>query len=583
MDIRKIPLEKVKPSPMNPRKTIDEGSLQELADNIAKQGLLQPITVRPVEYYDMLDEDTNEIATIPTSYEIVCGERRYRALLILKEKEDALNIERVAAHRKKSDNYQTIASIVREMTDDEAFEAMITENLQRKDVDPIEESFAFVKLMEKGKSLEDIAVRFGKSIRFVQDRIKLNTLIPELMVAVRDDKCSISAAMLICKLDEEHQYKWYAQSSAYNRMNKDSAKNFIRDLFMDIDSSPWYDSDDQNDEAFSGGCGLSCSECQYNTANHACLFWEMKGEGEGRCTNREMFSQKNIAYLLHVIDKESENFVKKGQPLEYGKTVVIKESGYHYGDDTKLLFESAEKAIDEAGYEVMESSDIFRNRCWYDEGDERLDKMLKSGEVYRCLSFMRYNRIEPDFEYYYIKKAVGSEDGSSQQNVQALDFANKYKRNNDIYTEKLTADLRILADTDDVKDLLRSFDKTLSNEEIKALMLCIIVDAGASRNLSDHILEDVENGQPLCEWLDKNKDKYPTVVREYMRYKISSSGVNYDRSMQTAQQILMEQWAADRMEEIVSKHKSDLDKKQRKLEEKLAELGYDTNGQLLNK
>lgn len=62
------------------------------------------------------------------------------------------------------------------MTDDEAFEAMITENLQRKDVDPIEESFAFVKLMEKGKSLEDIAVRFGKSIRFVQDRIKLNTL-----------------------------------------------------------------------------------------------------------------------------------------------------------------------------------------------------------------------------------------------------------------------------------------------------------------------------------------------------------------------------------------------------------------------
>ena len=118
------------------------------------------------------------------------------------------------------------------------------------------------------------------------------------MVAVRDDKCSISAAMLICKLDEEHQYKWYAQSSAYNGMNKDSAKNFIRDLFMDIDSSPWYDSDDQNDEAFSGGCGLSCSECQYNTANHACLFWEMKGEGEGRCTNREMFSQKNIAYLL---------------------------------------------------------------------------------------------------------------------------------------------------------------------------------------------------------------------------------------------------------------------------------------------
>lgn len=78
------------------------------------------------------------------------------------------------------------------MTDDEAFDAMITENLQRKDVDPIEEAFAFSQLIEKGRTLEDIALRFGKSTRFVFDRVKLNGLIPELKARVRDGEIPIS-------------------------------------------------------------------------------------------------------------------------------------------------------------------------------------------------------------------------------------------------------------------------------------------------------------------------------------------------------------------------------------------------------
>ena len=76
----------------------------------------------------------------------------------------------------------------REMNDEEAFDAMITENLQRKDVDPMEEAYAFSQLVKNGKTVEEVAMRFGKSIRFVNDRIKLNNLIPELMLAVKDDK-----------------------------------------------------------------------------------------------------------------------------------------------------------------------------------------------------------------------------------------------------------------------------------------------------------------------------------------------------------------------------------------------------------
>lgn len=55
---------------------------------------------------------------------------------------------------------------------------MITENLQRQDVDPVEEAIAFSLLLENGNAIEDIAIRFGKSIRFIQDRVKLKGLIP---------------------------------------------------------------------------------------------------------------------------------------------------------------------------------------------------------------------------------------------------------------------------------------------------------------------------------------------------------------------------------------------------------------------
>ena len=187
MEVMNIPVGDVYPSPMNPRKTIDEDALQELADNIRHQGLLQPITIRP-KVVDEVEPGSGEVVAIPCGYEIVCGERRYRAM-------HKLNAE-------DPERWPTIAAIVREMNDDEAYEAMITENLQRQDVDPIEEAFAFDQLIKMGKTAEEVALRFGKSVRFVPDRCKLNGLIPELMEAFRDEKMSIAAAMIISKLDE---------------------------------------------------------------------------------------------------------------------------------------------------------------------------------------------------------------------------------------------------------------------------------------------------------------------------------------------------------------------------------------------
>ena len=143
-----------------------------------------------------------------TEYEIVCGERRYRAYRILFDGAEENN-------EFPFNPWDEIMAIVKEMSDEEAFDAMITENLQRQDVDPMEEAFAFGQLQKKGSSIQDIALRFGKSVRFVQDRIKLNALIPELMKALKEEKMPISAAMIICKVTDEQQRAYFKIGRAH--------------------------------------------------------------------------------------------------------------------------------------------------------------------------------------------------------------------------------------------------------------------------------------------------------------------------------------------------------------------------------
>lgn len=106
MEVQNIRIDLISPSPLNPRKTFDEAALEELASNIEKQGLLQPITVRVAKSKDFTDLETGGVTTIPCSYEIVCGERRFRAVSLLKAKEDEANVVKIKAHRKSRRNFR---------------------------------------------------------------------------------------------------------------------------------------------------------------------------------------------------------------------------------------------------------------------------------------------------------------------------------------------------------------------------------------------------------------------------------------------------------------------------------------------
>ncbi len=155
-EIKKIPLQKLVANPYQPRKIFDDEAIEELAQSIQEHGIIQPIVVRKKG----------------TKYEIVVGERRFRAA--------------------KLANLEEIPAIVKEMTEEQMMEVAILENLQREDLTPIEEAEAYQSLMEKlNFTQEDLAKRLGKSRPHITNHIRLLQLPDVVRQMVNDGKLSM--------------------------------------------------------------------------------------------------------------------------------------------------------------------------------------------------------------------------------------------------------------------------------------------------------------------------------------------------------------------------------------------------------
>jgi len=172
--ITSLPLSALHESPSNPRQTYNATSLQELADSIKSQGLLQPIVVRP-----RLPED---------DYEIVFGHRRFRAAGLA--------------------GLEFIPAIVRAMTDEQVAVAQIHENLEREDVSPIEEAQGFSALMHlHGVTAQQLMADTGKSKSYIYGRLKLMELAPIVRQACGEDGLPADVAIKIARLPKAVQAK----------------------------------------------------------------------------------------------------------------------------------------------------------------------------------------------------------------------------------------------------------------------------------------------------------------------------------------------------------------------------------------
>ena len=175
-----LPIYKVEPNPDQPRRDFDEEELQALADSIGEHGIIQPLTVRQMG---------------SGYYQIIAGERRWRAARIA--------------------GLSEVPVVIIEADDKKAMELALIENLQRQDLNPVEEALGYKSLMEDyGLTQEDAAKRVGKSRPAVANALRLLGLAPEVLEKVRAGELTAGHARAVLVLKTEKKQIAAAQKIA---------------------------------------------------------------------------------------------------------------------------------------------------------------------------------------------------------------------------------------------------------------------------------------------------------------------------------------------------------------------------------
>lgn len=190
-----VKLSKVEPNREQPRKNFDEDSLQELAESLKKFGMLQPILVQNRGDY----------------YEIIAGERRWRAAKIAGLKE--------------------VPVIVRELTDQEIVEISLIENIQREDLNPIEEAQAYKRLLTEFHLKQDeVAERVSKSRTAVTNSMRLLKLCDEVQKMVVDDMISTGHARALISIEDPEEQYLIAQKIFDEKLSVREVEKLVKDL-----------------------------------------------------------------------------------------------------------------------------------------------------------------------------------------------------------------------------------------------------------------------------------------------------------------------------------------------------------------
>ena len=169
-ELKIIQLSEIQKNPYQPRKDFSEEKIQELAQSIKENGLIQPIIVRqsPV-----------------IGYEILAGERRYRASIVA--------------------GLSEVPVIVKNLSDQDMMVHSIIENLQREDLNPVDEAKAYQSLIDKGFTHADIAEKMGKSRPYITNLVRLLNLSPSILKEVESGKLSQAHARLLINLSKKDQ------------------------------------------------------------------------------------------------------------------------------------------------------------------------------------------------------------------------------------------------------------------------------------------------------------------------------------------------------------------------------------------
>lgn len=213
---RNLAIEQLQPNPEQPRKHFDPAALDELAQSIRNQGILQPIVVAP------------QVATPgqPPQYIIIAGERRWRAA--------------------QKAGLQEVPVFVREVAEDDRLELALIENIQRADLNPIEEARAYAELIElRGYTQEDLATQVGKDRSTISNAMRLLRLPPKVQDMVQEGRLSMGHARSLLSLPTPEDMSAVATQVVHESLSVRATEQAVRKRTQSAKPKPEPSDDEQ--------------------------------------------------------------------------------------------------------------------------------------------------------------------------------------------------------------------------------------------------------------------------------------------------------------------------------------------------
>lgn len=302
MKLQTIKVSEAFKSKTNPRGNNFSGQeFDDLVVSVKEKGVLVPVIARPVDMGGKF-------------YEIVAGNRRYQAALVAGLKE--------------------IPARVMELSDDEAREIQIIENLQRADVHPLEEGASYRQLVEKSHyEISSIAAKVGKSESYIRQRLFLTNLVEKPATAYRSGKITDGHAVLIAKLSAGDQLAALKEAISYNELLPVRLlKEWIEDnIYSPISRQPWL-GDKEMEKVFG-----PCVECKPVSAT---LFGPIK---VGACNDLKCWKRKMDAYVNYRAKKD--HMTKVSDEYSNPEKGILSKSDYEVIDKKSKRCDSIHPAI----------------------------------------------------------------------------------------------------------------------------------------------------------------------------------------------------------------------------------------------
>lgn len=522
MQVKEIMLADICPSTLNPRKTFDQESLNELSQNIKENGLVQPITVRKAP------KESGK------KYEIVCGERRFRASCIA--------------------GLETIQAIVRNDLDDkQAFAAMIIENLQRKDVDPMEEAAAFSKLYnDKTMKVKEIAKMLGKSTSYVISRINLSNIIPEFVKLMQDGTLYLVHLLDICKLTKAQQ------ETLYNaKFTPESIERWVRKILPMEVLHAWIDECVMKyldtarfsllDESFS--CGKNCEGCPLNTKNKP----EEYNEKRDRCMNPSCFNKKTQEFIFREAKESGLPCVFKGQNCEE-IIKAAKDFGIEPLDYTKRFYVYLPMEPDKSKFTDMDAYKTRKEN--FDKVKSVFESNLKDGTTEKVYEICYAGKLSGEIKYTYSVPVGKDEKEATDTKAKITEGKQMLVR----YQEQARQEIIEEQRTTLAKSEYSNLNTPLSAEETKVFhaVMMKFIPQSFKKELGIEWSNDGDSFKKNVAVVEKNRN---AIKREFIKTILSEKSVCYSHDLAGMLGMLMEIQFPNDFAEIAKKANENCKKK----------------------